>query len=61
VRLLRGNPIKIEDSRRGGLLVNFKQSGCEGSYALECASGPNTIEAIDEYQRTFKLAVDDGC
>ena len=30
------------------------------SHSFESACRPKTFEAIDEYQRSFKLAVDDG-
>jgi hypothetical protein len=54
-----GNAIEIEDGGLGIFLVDLEQSSLEGSDSFESASSPKTFEAIDEYQRSFELTVDD--
>jgi hypothetical protein len=56
---LGSNQIEIEDGRFGSLFIDFQGSSLKGSRSFESACGPKTFETIDEYQRSFKLTVDD--
>jgi hypothetical protein len=53
--------IEIEDGCLGPLLVDFDEVSSKQVHALQSSSGPKTLEAIDEYQRSFELTEDNRC